>query len=185
MPQGPDEAKLAVWRKRLQEFERGNETIEQFCRRTGVTSRCFYYRRGKVTRLAKSGLGARGTTRDLSLEQAWRDRIERQQQSGLRIPAFCQQHGLVAQQFYWWRHELERRASEVARTQKSSLRLKKAKRTSDADAPRFVPVRVATNPQTSSHIEIVLDQPWRIALKEGFNSDVLVELLRVLERRSC
>ena len=185
MPQGSEQAKLDVWRKRLREFERGNATIEQFCRRAGVTPRCLYYWRGKVTRLAKSGLGPRGTTRDVSLEQAWRDRIERQQQSGLRIPAFCQQHGIVAAQFYWWRRELERRASGVARTQRSFLRAKKVKRASPADAPRFLPVRVATTPETASHIEVVLDQPWRIALKQGFNPDVLVELLRVLERRSC
>jgi hypothetical protein len=185
MPQESDEAKLAVWQKRLREFERGNETIEQFCQRTGVTSRCFYYWRSKVTRLAESGLGARGTTRDLSLEQAWRNRIGQQQQSGLRIPAFCQQHGLAVQQFYWWRHELKRRASEVARTRKSALGAKKEKRAIPSDTPRFLPVRVATNPQAASNIEIVLDQPWRIVLKEGFNSDVLVELLRVLERRSC
>lgn len=185
MPRGSDRTKLDVWRKRLRQFELGNATIEQFCRREGITPRGFYYWRSKVTRLEKPRLGARGTTRDLSLEQAWRDRIEQQQRSGLRIPAFCQQHGIVAQQFYWWRHELKRRASEVARTTKSSLRLKKAKRTSSPDAPRFLPVRVATNPRAASNIEIVLDQPWRIAIKEGFNSDVLVELLRVLEKRSC
>lgn len=123
--------------------------------------------------------------RDLSLEQAWRDRIERHRRSGLRVQAFCQQQGIVAHQFYWWRRELRRRASKIARTNKKSPRPKKAKRTVAGDVPRFLPVRVATTPQTGSNIEIVLDQPWRIALGEGFNPDVLVELLRVLERRPC
>jgi hypothetical protein len=123
--------------------------------------------------------------RDLSLERAWRDRIDRQQRSGLRIPAFCQQHGIVAQQFYWWRRELERRVRKVARSKKRFLRAKKARRAVAGDIPGFLPVRVATTPQTDSNIEIVLDQPWRIALREGFNPEVLVELLRVLERRPC
>lgn len=48
MPRDLDRAKLHSWRRRLQEFERGSATIGDFCRRAGVTPRCFYYWRHKV-----------------------------------------------------------------------------------------------------------------------------------------
>ena len=48
MPQKPDLAKREVWRKRLQDFERGNATIVQFCRRVGVPVWSFYYWRQRL-----------------------------------------------------------------------------------------------------------------------------------------
>lgn len=43
MPQKPDRAKREVWRRRLRDFERGNATITEFCRRVGVPVWSFYY----------------------------------------------------------------------------------------------------------------------------------------------
>ncbi len=48
MAQKPDLAKHELWRQRLQEFERGNETIVEFCRRCGVAVWSFYYWRNKL-----------------------------------------------------------------------------------------------------------------------------------------
>jgi hypothetical protein len=36
MPREPDLAKRRVWQRRLLQFERGNATIGEFCRRAGV-----------------------------------------------------------------------------------------------------------------------------------------------------
>ena len=43
MPQRPDLAKRESWRKRLEQFGRGNETIVDFCRRLSVPVWSFYY----------------------------------------------------------------------------------------------------------------------------------------------
>src|SRR6059036_3544769 len=43
MPQKPDLAKREVWRRRLRDFQRGNVTIAEFCRRVGVPVWSFYY----------------------------------------------------------------------------------------------------------------------------------------------
>jgi hypothetical protein len=48
MPREPDLAKREAWRRRLEEFERGNGTIAEFCRRAGVPVRSFYYWRQRV-----------------------------------------------------------------------------------------------------------------------------------------
>src|SRR5437867_13342732 len=48
MPQKPDLAKRAVWRKRLQDFARENTTIVEFCRRVGAPVWSFYYWRQRL-----------------------------------------------------------------------------------------------------------------------------------------
>ena len=48
MPQKPDLAKREVWRRRLQDFGRGNATIVEFCRRVGVPVWSFYYWRQRL-----------------------------------------------------------------------------------------------------------------------------------------
>jgi hypothetical protein len=123
--------------------------------------------------------------RDLALEQTWRDRVERQQRSGLTVPVFCKREGFVAHQFFWWRRELKRRVAGMPRAGKRSRVSKKATRKVAVDGSGFVPVHVASVLRNGSGIELVLDQPWRIALGQGFDPEVLVELLRVLETRPC
>ena len=48
MPRQLDLAKRQAWRRRLLEFERGDTTITQFCRRQGVRVWAFYYWRRKL-----------------------------------------------------------------------------------------------------------------------------------------
>lgn len=48
MPREFDLAKRKIWRRRLREFERGNESIVEFCRRAGVPVWSFYYWRRRV-----------------------------------------------------------------------------------------------------------------------------------------
>jgi hypothetical protein len=43
MPQKPDLEKREAWRRRLREFDRGNATITEFCRRLDVSVWSFYY----------------------------------------------------------------------------------------------------------------------------------------------
>jgi len=48
MSREPDLAKRAAWRLRLREFDRGNDTVGEFCRRVGVSVAAFYQWRRKL-----------------------------------------------------------------------------------------------------------------------------------------
>ena len=48
MSRGPDLQRREVWRRRLQEFERGSATVAAFCRRLGVAPATFYQWRHKL-----------------------------------------------------------------------------------------------------------------------------------------
>jgi transposase-like protein len=49
-----DEAKRALWRRRLKEFEAGQSTVAEFCRRVGVSPATFYEWRRKLAPAARS-----------------------------------------------------------------------------------------------------------------------------------
>ena len=123
--------------------------------------------------------------RDLALEQTWRDRMEQQERSGLSITDFCRQERLVAHQFSWWRRELKRRGSGMARGKNKVRASRRRKRRASSQVSGFLPVRITATPQASSAIEIVVGRPLRIALGHGFDPEALVELLRLLETRPC
>jgi transposase len=128
--------------------------------------------------------------RDLKLEQAWRERMQRYEQSGLSIKEFCRREGLVDHQFSWWRAELKRRRAKRATTVPQEAKSKSAARprqrasiSRSKTARPFVPVEVQPSPGSKGSIEIVLDQPPRIAVSSGFDAQLLREVLRVLEQR--
>jgi hypothetical protein len=110
------------------------------------------------------------------------------ERSGLTIQAFCDQEGLIAHQFSWWRSELKRRAAKSETTIASrepgrrSAPTKNRKQSKLA-AGIFLPLQV--DAPTSSSVEIVLDQPPRIKVSSGFDADLLREVVRVLESRQC
>lgn len=118
--------------------------------------------------------------RDPSLEQQWRDRIERLSRSGLTTIKFAQQEGVPVHQVTWWRRELKKRDSAarnetpVARSKPASKKVKQS--------PKFVPVAV-TSTAVPTSIEIVLERPARIRVASGFDADLLREIISVLESR--
>ena len=127
--------------------------------------------------------------RNRALERAWRGRIERHQESGLTIREFCEQEGLAAHQFSWWRAELKRRDAESASARKGrrkkrnkSTRPKRTARREDG-AKRFLPVQIEPSVLAQASVEIVLDQPPRIRVLPGFDPDLLREVIHVLEQR--
>lgn len=119
--------------------------------------------------------------RDLALERAWRERIRRQQKSGLTIQAFCQEEGLAAHQFSWWRRQLRQRDGGSGDDKK----LPKEKRRRKGSGGSFVPVEVSRVNSSAASIEIVLDKPPRIAVSAGFDPQLLKEVLRVMENGPC
>jgi hypothetical protein len=126
--------------------------------------------------------------KDLALEREWRERLKRHEESGLSIQAFCQQEGVPAPRFSWWRAELKRRDAKAKPPTKQKQQAKttrKAPRRSKPANGAFVPVELATAAASSASVEIVLDDPPRIAVTAGFDPQLLADVLRVLEERSC
>lgn len=120
--------------------------------------------------------------RDLSLERAWRDHIGRQRRSGLTIHQFCEQEGLVAHQFSWWKRELNQRDAQS--DQPPGAKKRRRRRHRRRVGPGFVAVQVAPS-LSSTPLEIIVDQRLRIAVTAGFDHQLLAEVVRVLESRQC
>jgi hypothetical protein len=127
--------------------------------------------------------------RDLALERAWRKRVRAYERSGLTIRQFCEQEGLVAHQFSWWRSELKRRDAKSTSIGKRASHKKSSRRPRSGNKPlaktsgRFVPVEIQPSPCGDASIEIILDQPPRLRVSSGFDAELLREVVRVLERR--
>ena len=124
--------------------------------------------------------------RDLALERAWRERMRRYEKSGLTIREFCEQEGLVAHQFSWWRGQLKRRAAKSA-PRKRTVKRKASQRTQVARRPNtpaasFVPVQVEPSSRAQPLVEIVLGKPPRIRVTSGFDADLLRQVIHVLEQ---
>ncbi len=46
-------------------------------------------------------------SQDVALLTQWRERLERQEESGLTIEAFCEREGVSTSMFYRWRRHLQ------------------------------------------------------------------------------
>jgi hypothetical protein len=111
------------------------------------------------------------------------------ERSGLTIRQFCEQEGLVAHQFSWWRSELKRRDGKATSRDKRASDQKSVRRSKRDDQPlaktsgRFVPVEIQPSPRADAWIEIILDQPPRLRVSSGFDAELLREVVGVLEQR--
>lgn len=114
--------------------------------------------------------------RDPVKERLWRDRLQRQQGSGLSVREFCVRHCLAETAFYFWRAEIERRNSEsgpspVGGQRSPRERVKQANtltKKTPAGRSKFLPVAV-TNLAAASPVEITL--PSGIVLRVGRDCD--------------
>ena len=82
--------------------------------------------------------------RDPALERRWRERIAAWQASGLRVGAYCRQHGLIETSFHYWKREL--RARDAAAS------LVATKSTSEKSRPAFIPLTVISAATTSVEV---------------------------------
>lgn len=102
--------------------------------------------------------------RDRKKEAFWRRTIRRQPSSGMSVRAWCRKHALRESSFYWWRGQLARR---------------------DAEAPTFVPVRVAAGRPVpdaceTNRIEIVLPGECCVRLSGPVDRRALTDVLAVV-----
>jgi len=101
-----------------------------------------------------------------SKERFWRRMVRQWRRSGLSIRDFCAQEQLSEPSFYGWRRAIAQR---------------------DAEATRFLPVRVVANekpvtPQdgSSSGLELVLGAGRVLRIGPGFDGPTLRRLLALL-----
>jgi transposase-like protein len=95
--------------------------------------------------------------------QKWHEIIRRQQASGLSVAAFCRRSGVAASSLYAWK-----------------------RRWAAAATPAFVEAKVAEEPAPpapSAAIELRLGGGRRLRVRRGFDRDLLVQVLAVLEGR--
>jgi hypothetical protein len=114
-----------------------------------------------------------GYGRDLQKERYWQEVIKRQEQSGQSVMEFCRGESISESAFYRWRSELKQRSQHCA----AGEQLNKA--------PRFLPVKVAGDHKTDGGLELHLGTSCAIYLKPGFDRQTLMDVLAVLEAKTC
>jgi hypothetical protein len=128
---------------------------------------------------------------DLARRQQWQTAIQRWRSSGQSVRAFCRQEGLKESAFFFWRRELALPDREDAASPPSFPRASKRRTLLPAEPPapaaRFLPVRVVEEAavEVTSAVELVLAQGRTVRVRSGFDRQALVEVLAVLEGRSC
>jgi transposase-like protein len=116
---------------------------------------------------------------DASKQNRWLELIGRWQQSQLTIREFCDRHHVSEASFFSWRSVLRQRGLLDELT---------APKTAKA-APRssaFVKLTpVGPEPAAAGAIEVVLDDRRVLRVRPGFDADLLLQLVRLLEEPTC
>ena len=101
MSREPDLAKQAAWKSRLREFDRGNFTVAEFCRRAGVSSAAFYQWRRKLKPAVASDacMTSRGRAENglsfLPVEITGSSSVEVLLPNGARLTIPCHDHEAI------------------------------------------------------------------------------------------
>jgi transposase len=121
------------------------------------------------------------SVRDLQKEHEWQEKVQRWQQSGESVRAFCRREGLHESAFFAWRRELARRQEERQTTKHP------AKAATPAKSIRFLPLEVAakSTADDSGGVEILLSEGRVVRVRPGFDRQTLAVVLAVLETRAC
>ena len=94
-----------------------------------------------------------GRRPDPATHRRWQQRLDRFRTSGLTVANFCEREGISTASFYAWRRRFEASPAPAA-----------------ADAPRLVPVRLAT-PPANAPVELLL--PSGVVLRLSPDTDLL------------
>ena len=115
---------------------------------------------------------------DAAKQRRWLEFIRRWQQSQTTVREFCQRHQVSEASFFSWRRVLrERGLLDDPRTSRTA--------TASADAPAFVKLAALDAGPAGSPIELVLNHRRLLRVWTGFDADVLLELIRLLEEPAC
>ena len=102
-----------------------------------------------------------------SARQKWRRIIERQQAAGLGVSAFCRENGIATSCFFAWKRKLGRAGADGGLIDGGLIEA----RVVDAAAASL----------SGGRIEVCLRGGRRVRVGRGFDRDVLVEVVAMLE----
>jgi transposase-like protein len=112
---------------------------------------------------------------DVAKQDRWLELIRRWQRSQSTIGEFCERHQVSEASFFSWRRVLRERG----------LLDEPMPSTNAAAAPAFVKLTTLDAERTGSAIELVLNQRRVLRVRPGFDADMLLELVRLLEEPAC
>ena len=111
---------------------------------------------------------------DVGKQAFWLELIRRWQRSQTTVREFCRRHRISEASFFSWRRVLRERGL-----------LHDPVPLTTADAPAFVKLSMLDAEPSVSAIELVLDQRRVLRVRPGFDADMLLQLVRLLEEPSC
>jgi hypothetical protein len=112
---------------------------------------------------------------DAAKQSRWLELIRRWQRSQSTVREFCQCHHVSEASFFSWRRVLcERGLLDEPTPSKSS-----------AKASAFVKLTTLAAEPAVSPIELVLNQRRLLRVRPGFDAEMLLELVRLLEEPTC
>src|SRR4051794_23906374 len=107
---------------------------------------------------------------DTARQAHWLELIRRWQQSEVAVREFCRRQQISEASFYSWRRVLRERGLLDE---------------SPVGAPAFVKLTTRDVEPTGSLIEVVLNHQRLLRVRPGFDADLLLELVRLLEEPTC
>jgi transposase-like protein len=112
---------------------------------------------------------------DAAKQGRWLELIRRWQRSQSTIREFCERHQVSEASFFSWRRVLrERGLLDEPMTSKNS-----------GETPAFVKLTTLDAEPMASPIELVLNQRRLLRVRPGFDADLLLQLVRLLEEPGC
>jgi transposase-like protein len=112
---------------------------------------------------------------DVAKQERWLELIRRWQRSQSTIRDFCERHQLNEASFFSWRRVLrERGLLDEPMSPKPSV-----------DTPAFVKLTTLDAEPSVTPIELVLNSRRMLRVRPGFDADMLLELVRLLEEPAC
>lgn len=112
---------------------------------------------------------------DATKQSRWLELIRRWQRSQITVREFCRRQQISEASFFSWRHVLRERGllDELMPSKPPVV------------APAFVKLTASISEPIVSPIELVLSQRRLLRVRPGFDADMLLELVRLLEEPAC
>jgi hypothetical protein len=117
----------------------------------------------------------------------WARLIDQWRQSGLSLPAFCQQHDLSrgTMQNWVYKPSLKQALEQARRQTQPADSASPDSPVPDDLPPAFLPIQIADGVPASAGVEVVLGPGRRIVVGPGFDPETLRRVVAVLEDRPC
>jgi transposase-like protein len=112
---------------------------------------------------------------DAAKQNRWLELIRRWQRSQTTVRDFCERHQVTEASFFSWRRILRKRGLLDEPTPAKT----------SAESPAFVKLSMAVVEPTASPIELVLSHRRVLRLRPGFDAEMLLQLVRLLEEPAC